>query len=405
VQDHRIVLVSGGIGAGGATTFLLNLGGELVRRQVPVLVISLEHDNPHAGDFAKLSIPLHVEDDRRNIFEDRILSALRAIRAFEPTAVVGCLGPSSYEVLRYISSGVTRLALIQSDFLGNYSSVEPYISFVDGIAGVSRRIEANLRAHPILSRVPSYFLHCGVQLPQQTRSIRNRYDPIRILYLGRVCRPQKRVHLFPQILGQLRASGIPFQWTIAGDGPERLWLEAKMTSTTATSAVHFVGAISYRDVPCLLDSHDILLLASDAEGLPVSLLEAMAHGLVPVVSNLASGISQVVGQDCGILVDPKDVDGYARAIIHLHGRRDELEAKSIVTRERVRVEFSVEAMTNQWLSVLNPRQGSIIWPDKFRVRGPLTDLQQWKYTAAIRPLRRLIKRIGIRSRHAVNIGT
>jgi colanic acid/amylovoran biosynthesis glycosyltransferase len=403
--NRRLVFVSGGIGLGGATTFLLNLTGELVRRAVPVLVVSLEHENPYAEDFSRLGIPLHVEDERRHIFEDRLSSALQVIRRFEPTAVISCLGPSSFEILRYVPKGATRFGMIQSDFPENYPPFEPYVPFLDGIVGVSKQIEANLRVHPILGRVPSYCLHYGVQLPQlQSQSMRNRHDPIRILYLGRVCRPQKRVHLFPQILYQLRASGVPFQWTIAGDGPERRWLEAEMTSTSSSSAVHFLGAISYRDVPALLDRHDILLLASDAEGLPVSLLEAMAHGLVPVVSNLASGVSEVVGQDCGMLVDPNDVDGYGRAIVQLHRRRDELEAKAIVARERVRAKFSVDVMTDRWLSVLNGSQKLIEWPREFRIRGPLTDVQQWKYTAAVRPLRRFLKRVGIRSGGAVSTG-
>jgi len=390
VQSHRIVLVSGGIGTGGATTFLLNLGGELVRRQVPVLVISLEHDNPHASDFAESHIPLHVEDERRNIFEDRILSALRAIRGFEPTAVVACLGPVSYEILRYVPPGVTRLGLIQSDFPENYPPFEPYISFVDAMAGVSRQIQANLRAHPIFGRVPSYFLHCGVQLPQnQNGSMRNRHDPIRILYLGRLCRPQKRVHLFPHILGELNAAGIPFYWTIAGDGPERAWLEAKMTSVSA--AVRFLGAINYQDVPSLLDSHDILLLASDAEGLPVSLLEAMSHGLVPVVSDLESGVRELVDINSGILVPVDDVNGYARAIVHLHKHGDELEAKSIAARERVRVGFSVEVMADRWLELLTRAPSRRIeWPSKFRVRGPIM-ASQWWYARPVRPLRRAAK--------------
>src|SRR4051812_16682232 len=108
-NGNRIVLVSGGIGLGGATTFLLNLAGELIRRGVPVLVISLEHENPYEHDFERLRIPLHVEDERRDIFEDRIASALEIIRNFRSSAVISCLGPSSYEVLRYLPKGVTRL--------------------------------------------------------------------------------------------------------------------------------------------------------------------------------------------------------------------------------------------------------------------------------------------------------
>ena len=395
--NHRIALVSGGIKLGGAATFLLNLAGELVQRRVPVLVVSLEHKNPHASDFELLGIPLHVEDERTAVFEDRLSSALEVVRRFEPTVVVSCLGPSSYEILRYIPKPVTRLGMVQSDSPDIYACLAAYAPFLDGTIGVSRQIQANLRAHPALERMPAYYLPYGVTLPQQNvRPTRGRGEPIRILYLGRLCRPQKRVHHFPEILRQLNAAHLPFQWTIAGDGPERSWLEKEMISSPPMSVVHFTGAINYQRVPSLLDSHDVCLLVSDHEGLPLSLLEAMGNGLVPVVSDLESGIREVVDQSNGVPVPVDDLEGYARAIAYLDNHRDELAAKSAAARERVRVEFSAEAMADRWLKVLaKDADGTVKWPRRFHVRGPLTDRKQWKYSAAGQLLRRLLKLISV----------
>jgi glycosyltransferase involved in cell wall biosynthesis len=394
-NSHRIVLVSGGIKLGGAATFLLNLGGELVRREIPVQVVSLEHENPFASDFALARIPLHVEDERKAIFEDRIASALQVIRHFKPTVVVACLGPSSYEILRYIPKSVTRLGMLQSDSPDSYPVVATYAPFFDGVIGVSRKIQDNFRADPVLGRVPTHYLPYGVPLPKENlRPAREQSEPIRILYFGRLCRPQKRVHLFAEIFRQLKAARLPFQWTIAGDGPERLWLEKEMISSSPMSVVQFPGAIDYRGVPRLLDSHDVFLLTSDHEGLPLSLLEAMGHGVVPIVSDLESGIREVVDATNGVLVPVDDLDGYVRAIAYFDKHRDELAAKSTAAAERVRVEFSVEAMADRWLKVLGKgADGTVVWPYRFDVRGPLTDSKQWKYSAAARPLRRLLKLI------------
>src|SRR5487761_2304718 len=99
---HRIALVSGGIGLGGSTTFLVNFAGELVRRKIPVAVFSLEANNPLASDFQSLGVPVLCLDEHRMIFEDRLKIVLENLRRFQPTVVVSTLGAASFEVLRYL---------------------------------------------------------------------------------------------------------------------------------------------------------------------------------------------------------------------------------------------------------------------------------------------------------------
>jgi glycosyltransferase involved in cell wall biosynthesis len=187
----------------------------------------------------------------------------------------------------------------------------------------------------------------------------------------------------------LVASGIPFHWTIAGDGVERGFLERNLKSAGPAQTVSFTGAVKYADVPAVLAQHDIFLLASDYEGLPLSLLEAMGCGLVPVVSDLKSGIPEVVDSINGILVPVDDVAGYARAIIHLHGHRDELAAKSAAARARVEKDFSITAMTDRWLGII-PEGASPqgVWPDQFQVTGPLTAAHPAYFSPLMRTFRR-----------------
>ena len=116
--------------------------------------------------------------------------------------------------------------------------------------------------------------------------VRNFSGPLRILYLGRLAREQKRVQLFPEILKQLCASGMPFHWTVAGEGEARSFLEANMKPVPPTQTVSFTGPIRYADVPSVLKEHDICLLTSDYEGFGLGVAESMGYGLVPVVSDL-----------------------------------------------------------------------------------------------------------------------
>ncbi len=400
----KVALISGGLPLGGSTTFLLNLAGELVHRQISVLVVSLEGDNAHAEDFRLRGIPLHVEDDRTRIFEDRLASALRVLREFKPTTVVACLGPSSFEILRYLPRGVMKLGMIQSDYPEVYPPFIPYVPLLEGMVAVSRQIETNLRAHPRFGTIPTHYLPYGVEVPKQLSGRISRKpqegERVRILYLGRLSEPQKRVRLFPEFLEQLRASRVPLEWTIAGDGPERSWLHQHMKPREDNVQIRFTGLVPYEQVPALLREHDIFLLASDAEGLPLSLLEAMGHGLVPVVSDLASGVSEVADPTCAILVPPDEVNGYAEGIIRLAKDPTELALMGRRAAEKVRAGFSVEAMTDSWLGVLQQSKGAQIspWPSRFDIRAPWSHPSRLRFSLGGRLLRRWWAALGVRRR-------
>ena len=207
----RIAFVSGGIGLGGSTTFLVNLAGELVRRKIPMEIISFEKDNPLASDFERLNVPVFCLDNQRIIFEDRMKMVLRRLSDFKPTVVVANLGAVSFEIFRYTPPGVFRLGVGHSDDPNVYEMLRHYAPHLDALAVVSEKMKEYISALPEFSHMPVHYLTHGVPMPLDTDvPIRNFTGPLRIIYLGRLEREQKRVHFFPLILEQLKASGIPF---------------------------------------------------------------------------------------------------------------------------------------------------------------------------------------------------
>jgi glycosyltransferase involved in cell wall biosynthesis len=388
---HRIALVSGGLALGGSTTFLINFAGELLRRGVAVEVMSFEKENPMTADFQNQNIPVLCLDQRRMIFEDRLNEMLRQLARFRPTVLVSTLGAVSFEVLRYLPSDIFRIGMGQSDDPLVYDMMRHYAPWMDLVAMVSQTMKQKAEALPEFADVPVAYLPYGVPFDSMMGlTSRDGKAPLRILYLGRLEREQKRVHLFPEILRQLCASGMPFQWTIAGEGEARVFLEANLKPVSPGQTVSFAGAVCYAEVPALLKQHDIFLLASDYEGLPLSLLEAMGCGLVPVVSDLKSGIPEVVDASDGCLVPVNDVAGYARAIIHLHEHRAELVAKSAVARARAQKEFSVAAMTDRWLRALPaPPTSPPIWQQRWKISAPLVAHTPIYFSSPMRALRRI----------------
>lgn len=392
VAPPRVALVTGCVPVGGATTLLLNLARELRRKEIPTIVFSFEKHNPFGCDFKAEGVRLVVNDEEKFIFEDRLTACLKLLAEFKPTCVVAWISPLSFEVLRYVPFGILRVGLDVSDHASIYPT--DYAPFMDALVGVSEKIAATARSLPAFNRVDVRCIHCGVPSPELPPRAPDSSAPLRIVYLGRLCQEAKRVRLFPTILRQLCESRIPFSWTIAGDGEELDFLKANMRTSRTDQQVHFTSSLSNPEVSALLSRHDVLLLASDFEGLPMSLLEAMALGLVPVVSDIESGIREVVNANNGIRVAIDDIPGYARAIVHLHENRDALAAMGRAARDTVLKGYSVGVMADRWLALMSSHQPvSAEWPATFNIRPTLALEGQIKFHPALRPPRRLLKTV------------
>jgi glycosyltransferase involved in cell wall biosynthesis len=89
-------------------------------------------------------------------------------------------------------------------------------------------------------------------------------------------------------------------------------------------------------------THDVLVMPSRAEGLPVALLEGMAAGCVPVVSDLPSGIPEIVENGVsGFRFSPGDIDSFAGAIIGIARDRAALRKMGEEASKRISARFDI----------------------------------------------------------------
>jgi glycosyltransferase involved in cell wall biosynthesis len=135
------------------------------------------------------------------------------------------------------------------------------------------------------------------------------------------------------------------QLRIAGDGPMRGRIEERARELKLAESVTFLGPVA--DVAQFLSQLDIFVLSSLIEGMPISILEAMAAGL-PIVSTRAGGVGEaaVEGQNAN-LVDPGDAPGLADAMIRM-ARRPDLEDAGSIGRQIVQEHFRIEETWRQY---------------------------------------------------------
>lgn len=110
--------------------------------------------------------------------------------------------------------------------------------------------------------------------------------------------------------------------TIAGDGPELKQLQNMVGANNylpLQKQISFLGRVSNKDIPPMLQQADIFIRPSRYEGFGVSFLEAMASG-VPVIGTKVGGIPDFVHHlETGLLVEPENPTAVAEAIVKLMG--------------------------------------------------------------------------------------
>lgn len=141
------------------------------------------------------------------------------------------------------------------------------------------------------------------------------------------------------------------RFALAGEGERRATLEAQAAALGIADRVLFLG---YRqDVPDLLASCDLFVLPSLYEGLPLSILEAMA-ATRPVIGMDVGGTDEaVIHGETGLLVPPSDPRALAAAIRRLLDDRDLACRLAQQGRERLRREFSCERMVERVTGIYN----------------------------------------------------
>jgi L-malate glycosyltransferase len=145
--------------------------------------------------------------------------------------------------------------------------------------------------------------------------VRSEKHPLRIVS-ARALLDLYRIDALIDALADLRSRGVDFSCDIAGDGPLREQLEQQVRDLGLDSSVRFHGHLESHAVERLIAAADVYVSVSESDGVSLSLLEALAIGVVPVLSDIPANRDWVNNGETGALVqiDPASIaDGIERA--------------------------------------------------------------------------------------------
>src|SRR2546429_8288778 len=138
---------------------------------------------------------------------------------------------------------------------------------------------------------------------------------------------------------------------IAGAGPQLSEVKARARELALGDACEFVGHYSEPlGRTAFMESLDVFVLPSLAEGTPNGIIEAMAHG-VPVIASAVGGVPDIVDPQSGILIPPGDADALAEAMLVLASDPQRRKEMGAAARERYETLFEPTAVVPLMLKV------------------------------------------------------
>lgn len=276
---------------------------------------------------------------------------------------------------------------IQPDILHSYNLATLEYHPVAWLAGVTGHLHAEHgrdisdpkgenKKYQWLRRLISPFLHCYVAVSGELhqwlaevvkiRASKNRLiynginldrfvpqqqktEPFTFIHVARLA-TVKDQHTLLQAIAFLRAkTTLPFQCWLVGDGPERQSLQQTAADLGLTAPeLQWLG--ERQDIAELMAQSHAFVLSSVAEGIPMTVLEAMASGLAIVATDVG-GLPELISPAQGRLVPARDPQALADAMLVFLADPATTTAAGTQCRERVCRQFSEQAMVAQYLAL------------------------------------------------------
>ena len=190
-----------------------------------------------------------------------------------------------------------------------FNLAKKHEAWIDAFICIAAALEVQLQN--IIPSRKTDINYCRFPVPEVAITIKENKVP-KILFAGR-CEKEKGYDLLPAIAQQLNKAGEHFEWHIVGEGTEEnqiKWPEEVY--------VTFHGVKKNEELLTMLSSFDYFILPSLAEGMPISVIEAMKAGAIPVVNDLPGGLQEIViNEETGFRIKANAISGYTETLIRI----------------------------------------------------------------------------------------
>ena len=353
----RVCYLIGSLKIGGAERHVTKLLGLLDRDRVEPLLAVYKKQGAFLPVVEQLGVPIH-EIGLDGLWRPRTISALWQFGRYLRRQKVDILHAFLWEA-NFIGAVTGRLAgtrVVTSKRNMNDWMTWPYLminrlanTLSHRVTAVSRRVGESVVAREGLPAAKLVVVPNGVDMPEGTdpqvltalrRDLGLSDDEGPLVGVVASLAPRKGHGFLFEAVQQVKEQFPAARFLLIGDGVLRQELEGLAQRLGVREMVRFLG---YRqDVPALLDLIDIFALPSLEEGMSNALMEAMAHGLPAVATDVGGNGENIEPGRSGLLVAPGDAQELAAALLRVIGDKELRDELGRAARARMEAEFSME---------------------------------------------------------------
>lgn len=243
----------------------------------------------------------------------------------------------------------------QEDLYRQYASVKQY---VDLFIGVSRDITEGLIRNGVSASAIDH-MTCPVDCDKiLTRSYTlDLEQPIKLGFAGRVNAKQKRMDLVPQFVKILESLNVNYYFEIAGEGDYSRKLQEFIEENNLADRIRLIGRIDREEIGTFWRDKDICVSFSDYEGRSISIMEAMANGVVPVVTETSGVREDITDGETGYIVGLQDIKAMADRIWYMGCHREQISIIGQRAHDCIYPKCQMEKHLEYWTALLDKKSG------------------------------------------------
>lgn len=363
----RLLYIFVNLEIGGAEEHLLTVLKKMDRERFEATVCCIGKKGRIGEEIERLGYEvISLDRMKRKSFDPRVIFGLVRLMKIKDIQVVHAhlYHASLYGRLAAWFAGVPVVVTVHNIYTGSSLKLRRRLlnrwlsGKTDRLIAVSHAVRSDILNHDGISSEKVQVIYNGIDSARFNSSMTQGEARRRVgipdgrFWLGIVARldPQKgHTFLLDAIRKCLDQWGDSLSLLVVGKGGEEARLKEQAASLGLQDRVFWMGA--RRDIPEILRALDLFVMPSLWEGLPLSLLEALASGL-PVIATSVGGVGEVIEHGkSGLLISPKNVDELASSIHLLYLGPEQREALGAGGLARVMEMFSQDKMVSELFSL------------------------------------------------------
>ena len=289
-------------------------------------------------------------------WEEKIRSIIKDIKEFPPDVFI----PNYFPVASYVNfwikkAGIPSIIVLHNDNEMQHALVDEFAGSNDdlnvaAIAGVSKMI-TKMALDKNIGNVKISCIPCGTPVPNRVSNYKEG-DTLKLIYAGRLNEEQKRASDVAKVFCRVVKEIPGTEAVIYGSGGSLKNVLSIIEAEGKGFPVKYGGVLKSDVMLSHLLEHHVFVLLSNYEGIPITLMEAMGCGLVPVCTSIRSGITELIDdKHNGLLVSDRG-DEFVSAIKMLKNDPARWTEFSVAAKKRIVAEYSDEIVYHKWLELI-----------------------------------------------------